>query len=74
MERKIQKVLSREEKQKIMNFTLDSMSMGCLKGVLAAFILNKFFKRGAIPILGFSYFVGMSLRESNEYIFENYRN
>jgi hypothetical protein len=73
MERRIPKVLSREEKQKIMNFTLDSISMGFLKGFLAAFVIKRFFNRRAIPFFCFSYFIGISLRESNEYIFENFR-
>lgn len=64
------KVLSKEEKRRIINFTLDNLAMATSKGILvgsAAGLLLRSYKVGWFVM---AYIVGHSLRYSNDYIVE----
>ena len=62
------RVFTSEEKQKILNFTLDNVAAGALKGLFIGGALRMVTKNKVLGLFAFSYMVGMSLRESNDYI------
>lgn len=73
MENTTNKILKREEKKQILDFTLDNLAKGALKGLIFYIIFSKIKVGGRfLPLFAFSYCIGMSLRESNEYLVENF--
>jgi hypothetical protein len=66
MEASIQRVFTREEKQKILSFTLDNLGKAAFKGLLLAGTTTFILRSKTLGILSFSYMLGNSLRESND--------
>lgn len=73
MEASIQRVFTREEKQKILSFTLDNLGKAAFKGLLLGGTTTFILRSKTLGILSFSYMLGNSLRESNDYIFNNFK-
>ncbi len=73
MEASIQRVFTREEKQKILSFTLDNLGKDAFKGMLLGGTTTLLFKSKTLGVLAFSYMLGSSLRESNDCIFESFK-
>jgi len=74
METKIEKVFTREEKQKILSFTLDNLGRATFKGLLIGGVSSILLRSRLLGLFIFSYTLGISLRESNDFIFENVKN
>jgi len=64
------KVLSKEEKRRIINFTLDNLAMATTKGILAGTAAGFIFRSSNIGWFVMAFMVGHSLRYSNDYIVE----
>ena len=66
----IPKILTKQEKKKIINFTLDNMALATTKGILAGSALGLLFRSYNLGWFVLAYIVGNSLRYSNDYIIE----
>ena len=64
------KILSKQEKRKIINFTLDNLALATTKGMLAGSAFGLLFRSYNIGWFVMAYMVGNSLRYSNDYIVE----
>ena len=64
------KILTKQEKRNIINFTLDNMALATTKGILAGSALALLFRSYNIGWFVLAYTVGNSLRYSNDYIIE----
>jgi hypothetical protein len=63
-----QKVLEKEDKRKIIDYTLNNLAKSALIGGVTGGSVSILFKRRALGIFIFSYFIGKSLAESNNYL------
>jgi hypothetical protein len=73
MEASIQRVFTREEKQKILSFTLDNLGKAAFKGLILGGATSFVLRSRTLGVFVFSYMLGNSLRESNDYIFNNFK-
>jgi hypothetical protein len=73
MESSIKRVFSREEKKTILSFTLDNLGKAAFKGLILGGAATVFLKNRSVGLFIFSYMLGRSLRESNDFIFINYK-
>ena len=73
MEASIQRVFTREEKQKILSYTLDNLGKAAFKGVLLGGATSVALRSRTLGVFVFAYMLGNSLRESNDFIFNNYK-
>ena len=64
------KILLKQEKRKIINFTLDNLALATTKGILAGSAVGLLFRSYNIGWFVMAYMVGNSLRYSNDYIVE----
>lgn len=65
---------SGDDKRKIINHTLDNLALSIFRGALLGSGIYLLTRSKALSLFGFSYMLGVSLRDSNDYILRNYHN
>jgi len=67
------RIFNKEEKQKILNYTLDNLGQAAMKGLLIGGFFRIVFRSRTLALFSFGYMLGMSLRDSNTYILNNFK-
>jgi len=73
MNSSLKRVFTRDEKKKILSYTLDNLGQAAFQGALLGMGTTFILRSRLIGLIAFSYMLGKSLRESNDYIFENFK-
>jgi len=61
----------RDERKKVLDYTLNSLLMGTLKGAAVGFPIRIIFRSPALGYFILAYSIGISLHKSNDFLLES---